>query len=152
MPRTACRVAMSRILLVPRRVLHTHSIRPTRRLDGCARAVKLWSKLLGGTRMDRLKGKVAVVTGAASGIGRASAKLFAAEGAKVVCVDRAKDVEDTAKAIKDPGGVALALVADASSEKDIANAVDTAVKDFGKLDILYANAGISGGGQPPFFE
>ncbi len=102
--------------------------------------------------MDRLKGKVAIVTGAASGIGRASAKMFAAEGAKVVCVDRAKEVEDTAKAIKDAGGVALAIVADASSEKDIAGAVDTAVKEFGKLDIMYANAGVSGGGQPPFFE
>lgn len=101
--------------------------------------------------MDRLKGKVAIVTGAASGIGRASAKLFAAEGAKVVCVDRAGEVEQTAKAITDAGGTALALKADASSESDVANAVDTAVKEFGKLDIFYANAGVSGGGKP-FFE
>ncbi|MBV9541625.1 MAG: SDR family oxidoreductase [Alphaproteobacteria bacterium] len=102
--------------------------------------------------MDRLKGKVAVVTGAASGIGRASAKLFAAEGAKVVAVDRAKEVEDTVKAIKDAGGTALAMTADASNETDVAAFVDRAVKDYGKLDVIYANAGISGGGQPPFFE
>ena len=102
--------------------------------------------------MDRLKGKVAIVTGAASGIGRASAKLFAAEGAKVVCVDRAKEVEDTAKAIRDAGGTALGVIADVSKEEDVAAFVDRAVKDYGKLDAIYANAGISGGGQPPFFE
>ncbi len=102
--------------------------------------------------MDRLKGKVAIVTGAASGIGRASSKLFAAEGAKVVCVDRAAGVEDTVKAIKEAGGTALAITGDASSEADVVKVVDTAVKEFGKLDIFYANAGISGGGQRPFFE
>jgi len=102
--------------------------------------------------MDRLKGKAAIVTGAASGIGRASARLFAAEGASVIAVDRAKEVEDTVKAIRDAGGTALALVADAASETDVAGAVDRAVKEFGKLDVIYANAGISGGGQPPFFE
>ena len=102
--------------------------------------------------MDRLKGKVAIVTGAASGIGRASAKLFAAEGAKVVCVDRAKEVEDTAKAIRDAGGTALALTADASKEEDVAGFVDRAVKEYGQLDVIYANAGVSGGGQRPFFE
>lgn len=102
--------------------------------------------------MDRLKGKVAIVTGAASGIGRASSKLFADEGAKVVCVDRAAEVADTVKAIKEAGGTALAIVGDASSETDVAKAVDTAVKEFGKLDVFYANAGVSGGGQRPFFE
>ncbi len=102
--------------------------------------------------MGRLKDKVAVVTGAASGIGRASAKLFAAEGAAVVAVDRAEGVNETVKAIKDAGGKALALVADASKEEDVARYVDTAVREFGKLDICYANAGVSGGGQRPFFE
>jgi NAD(P)-dependent dehydrogenase (short-subunit alcohol dehydrogenase family) len=102
--------------------------------------------------MGRLTGKVAVVTGAASGIGRASARLFAAEGAKVVAVDRAKAVEETVVAIKDDGGTAIALEADAANERDVANFVDTAVGEYGKLDAIYANAGISGGGQPPFFE
>src|ERR1700742_2843915 len=102
--------------------------------------------------MDRMKDKVAIVTGAASGIGRASARLFAAEGAKVVAVDRAKEVDETVKAIQAEGGMALAVLADASKEDDVAGFVDAAVKAFGKLDAIYANAGISGGGQPPFFE
>jgi len=102
--------------------------------------------------MDRLKGKVAIVSGAASGIGRASAKLFAIEGASVVAVDRVDGVNDTVKAIREAGGTALALVADVSKEEDVANYVDTAVKEFGKLDAIYANAGVSGFGQPSFFE
>jgi NAD(P)-dependent dehydrogenase (short-subunit alcohol dehydrogenase family) len=102
--------------------------------------------------MDRMKDKVAIVTGAASGIGRASAKLFAAEGAKVVAVDRSKDVDATVKAIQEAGGTALSLVADASKEEEVAGYVDAAVREFGKLDAIYANAGISGGGQKPFFE
>jgi NAD(P)-dependent dehydrogenase (short-subunit alcohol dehydrogenase family) len=102
--------------------------------------------------MDRLKGKVAVVTGAASGIGRATARLFAAEGAKVVCVDRAKEVMDTGGLIGDAGGTALPLTLDASKEEDVAQYIDAAVKEYGQLDICYANAGISGGGQRPFFE
>ena len=101
--------------------------------------------------MKRLEGRVALVTGAASGIGRASAKLFAAEGAKVVTVDRAGEVEATAKAIKDAGGTALAIQCDASVESDIAAAVDAAVTNFGTLDVAFANAGVSGG-LKPFFE
>ena len=85
--------------------------------------------------MGRLTGKVAAVTGAASGIGRASAKLFAAEGARVVAVDRAEGVHETVKAIKEAGGTALALTADASQEKDVAHFVDTA----------YSKAGTGGG-------
>ena len=102
--------------------------------------------------MDRLRGKVAIVSGAASGIGRASAKLFAAEGASVVAVDRVDAVNETVKAIKEAGGTALGLIADVSKEEDAARYVDTAVKEFGKLDAIYANAGVSGGAQPPFFE
>lgn len=95
--------------------------------------------------MKRLEGRVALITGAASGIGRASALLFAQEGARVVAVDRATDVEETAAAIKRNGGAALALVADASAEPAIAGAVDRAVQEFGTLDVVYANAGVSGG-------
>jgi NAD(P)-dependent dehydrogenase (short-subunit alcohol dehydrogenase family) len=101
--------------------------------------------------MDTLKGKTAIVTGAASGIGRASAMLFAAEGAAVVALDRAPEVEATVAAIRAAGGRGIALVKDSSSEADIADAVATAVKEFGSLDACYANAGISGG-LVPFFE
>jgi len=102
-------------------------------------------------RMDMLKGKTAVVTGAASGIGRASAILFAAEGAAVVALDRALEVEATVATIRAAGGRAIALVKDSSAEADVAGAVNTAIKEFGALDVCYANAGISGG-LVPFLE
>jgi NAD(P)-dependent dehydrogenase (short-subunit alcohol dehydrogenase family) len=101
--------------------------------------------------MNILKGKSAIVTGAASGIGRASAMLFAAEGAAVVALDRAGEVESTAAAIRSAGGRAIALVGDSSAEDDVAGAVATVLKEFGGLDVCYANAGISGG-LVPFFE
>ena len=101
--------------------------------------------------MNTLQGKTALVTGAASGIGRASALLFAAEGASVVALDLAAEVEATVSAIRSAGGHAMALVADSSAEKDIARAVALAVKEYGALDVCYANAGISGG-LVPFFE
>jgi NAD(P)-dependent dehydrogenase (short-subunit alcohol dehydrogenase family) len=101
--------------------------------------------------MNILKGKTAIVTGAASGIGRASATLFAAEGAAVVALDRAAEVEQTVAVIRAAGGRAVALVKDSSVEADIAAAVATAVKEYGGLDVCYANAGISGG-MVPFFE
>ena len=95
--------------------------------------------------MKRLEGKSAVVTGAASGIGRATALLFAQHGASVVCVDRAAEVEATAAAIRQAGGRAIALNKDVSNEADVAEFIQAAVKEFGGLDICYANAGISGG-------
>src|SRR5215472_11869172 len=101
--------------------------------------------------MKRLEGKSALVTGAASGIGRASAKLFAAEGAKVIAVDRAPEIEGTADMIRSAGGTVIALKVNAADEPDVAAAVDTAVREFGALDVCYANAGISGGAKP-FFE
>lgn len=91
-----------------------------------------------------LAGKVAIITGGASGIGRATCKRFAAEGASVVAFDRAPEVEETAKAIREAGGQAIALVGDAGSEPDVAGAVERAVSEFGRLDVFYANAGISG--------
>jgi NAD(P)-dependent dehydrogenase (short-subunit alcohol dehydrogenase family) len=101
--------------------------------------------------MNILKDKSAIVTGAASGIGRASALLFAAEGAAVVALDRSAEVEATVAAIRASGGRAIALVKDSSAEADVAAAVATALKEFGGLDVCYANAGISGG-LVPFFE
>jgi len=98
--------------------------------------------------MGRLQGKTALITGAGSGIGKASAELFAAEGAKVLAVDRVEAVMDVAKGIEAKGGKALGLVADAGSEADVAKAVETAISTFGGLDVCWANAGISGGLTP----
>lgn len=98
--------------------------------------------------MKRLEGKTALVTGAASGIGRASAALFAAEGANVVVLDRAPAVEETAAQIRAAGGRVTALVRDSSEEANVAEAIDTAVREFGALDVCFANAGVSGGVVP----
>ena len=85
--------------------------------------------------MKRLAGKTALVTGAGSGIGRATSILFAQEGANLVVLDRAQAVEDTAAAIKQSGGKALAFVKDSSDESAIAGAIDAAVSEFGALDV-----------------
>ena len=87
--------------------------------------------------MNRLQGKTALVSGAASGIGRATSILFAAEGANVVALDRAAGVEETVAAIRKAGGKALALVKDSSEEANVAAAIDTAVREFGALDVCW---------------
>jgi NAD(P)-dependent dehydrogenase (short-subunit alcohol dehydrogenase family) len=93
----------------------------------------------------QLEGKVAIVTGAGSGIGRASAKRFAAEGAKVLAADVTDGVEETVAAIKESGGTAIAVKADAGDEAAVKGLVERAIADLGGLHVLYANAGISGG-------
>ena len=98
--------------------------------------------------MNRLEGKTALVSGAASGIGRASAILFASQGAQVVVLDRAAEVEGTAATIRSKGGNAVALVRDSSEEANVIEAIDTAVREFGALDVCFANAGVSGGWVP----
>lgn len=101
--------------------------------------------------MGRLQGKRAIVTGAGSGIGRASALLFAREGAAVLAVDRTRDaVEETAQQITAVGGRALAMAADAGNEAEVQGYVARALAEFGGLDVVYANAGISGGLVPLF--
>jgi NAD(P)-dependent dehydrogenase (short-subunit alcohol dehydrogenase family) len=100
--------------------------------------------------MGRLEGKVAIVTGAASGIGRASAVLFAREGARMVIVDqKAEALNDTAKAMAQHSSDVQTVAADTSNEDDVKAYIDRAVTSFGGLDIVYANAGISGGLVPP---
>ncbi len=95
--------------------------------------------------MKRLEGKSAVITGAASGIGRATALLFAEHGAKLILVDRSPEVQATADAIHKAGGRAVARVADVSKEADVEAFIQAAVSEFDGLDIVYANAGVSGG-------
>ena len=93
----------------------------------------------------RLKDRVAVITGAGSGIGKASAKLFAKEGAKVVVVDiNAETAEETAQEIKRGGGEATPVQVDVSSAADAERMVQTAIDSYGRLDILFNNAGIVG--------
>jgi len=100
------------------------------------------------TSSDRLKGKRAIITGAASGIGRAAAELFAREGAAVGLIDIDETgLEETAAAIAREGGDALQLVADVSHEDHVREAVGEAEDAWGGLDIVVANAGIAMFGQ-----
>jgi len=90
----------------------------------------------------RLPNKVAIITGAGSGMGRAAALLFAQEGAKVVVADiNGKAAQETVDLIKKDGKEALSVEVDVSKAPDVARMVKTALDKYGKLDILYNNAG-----------
>lgn len=91
--------------------------------------------------MNALQGKVAIVTGGASGIGRATAVLFAREGAEVLIADVA-DAAGVAREIVEAGGRAIAVQADVSRDADCARVVATAVETYGGLHVLFNNAGI----------
>jgi NAD(P)-dependent dehydrogenase (short-subunit alcohol dehydrogenase family) len=95
--------------------------------------------------MGRLEGKSVIITGASSGIGRAASLLFTKEGAKLIAVDRADHVKETVDLVKKAGGTAQAVQADAGSEKDVIAYIDKALSAYGRLDAIWANAGISGG-------
>jgi NAD(P)-dependent dehydrogenase (short-subunit alcohol dehydrogenase family) len=91
----------------------------------------------------RLENKVAIITGSASGMGQTAAEIFAREGASVVVVDIAAEAgEATARAIRSAGGQAIFVQANVAREAEVQRMVDAAITAFGRVDILYNNAGI----------
>ena len=89
----------------------------------------------------RLENKVALITGAGSGMGKAMAELFVREGAKVVCADRSGMEQETARSL---GDAAVAVHADVAVTQDVRAMIDAAVQRFGRLDVLCNNAGFGG--------
>jgi NAD(P)-dependent dehydrogenase (short-subunit alcohol dehydrogenase family) len=89
------------------------------------------------------KGKVAFVTGAANGIGRATALAFAREGAGVVVADVSEENNrETARLIEETGGRALAVRCDVTRAEDVRAALDKTIEEFGRLDFAFNNAGV----------
>lgn len=101
-----------------------------------------------GTVTGRLADKVALITGAGSGLGRSSALRFAEEGALVACVDLTQDrAAVTADEIARAGGQAIALGADVSVARDAERMTAATIEAFGRVDVVFANAGIAGSGN-----
>ncbi len=96
--------------------------------------------------MGRFSGKIAIVTGSSTGIGRAAGLALAAEGARVAVYDLNEDVRGVAELIRSRGGESVAVVGDVTREEDVKRLVDDTLKSFGSIDILVNNAG---GGSPP---
>jgi NAD(P)-dependent dehydrogenase (short-subunit alcohol dehydrogenase family) len=92
-----------------------------------------------------LKDKVALITGAGSGIGKAAAKLLAKHGAKIVSLGRTEDeLSETVDEIREAGGSAIMALGDISKPEDMEQSVSKTIDEFGRLDIVFANAGING--------
>lgn len=91
-----------------------------------------------------LEGKIAIITGAGSGVGRAAALIFSANGAKLVVADiNAAAVEETAAQVKAAGGEAIAMTCDVSKADQVDALVAAAVETYGRLDVMYNNAGLT---------
>src|SRR5215813_9192064 len=99
--------------------------------------------------MGQLAGRVALITGASKGVGRVMSRMFAAEGAAVICAARSRDlVEETTALVKADGGRAVAVVGDAAVEADVLRMVGAGVTAFGRVDTLVNNAGDGGPTKP----
>ena len=93
--------------------------------------------------MGRLDGKTAIITGAGTGVGRATMQIFAREGAKVVGVSRTRaNLDETLGLVKEAGGEGIVVAADLSKPEGAQSAFDAAVEAFGQLDILVNSAGV----------
>jgi NAD(P)-dependent dehydrogenase (short-subunit alcohol dehydrogenase family) len=91
----------------------------------------------------RLANKVAIITGAASGMGKAAAELFAGEGASIIVADiMVKEGEETVRNIREAGGHAIFVKTNVANEDEVKHMVETAIDTFGHVDVLYNNAGI----------
>lgn len=100
------------------------------------------------SKLFDLTGKVAIVTGGAMGIGKASCRMLAAAGASVVVSDRDPDVaEQTAEAIRKEGGKAIAIACDVTKDEALVQLVESTMKEYGRIDILVNNVGGGGAGK-----
>jgi len=97
---------------------------------------------------ETLRDRVAVITGAGSGIGKATSILFAKEGAKVIAVGRSENIHETVKEIREKGGEAMPVKADVSVEKDVEKVISTTLENYGKIEIVFNNAGVVGPIKP----
>jgi NAD(P)-dependent dehydrogenase (short-subunit alcohol dehydrogenase family) len=96
-------------------------------------------------KVMHLEGRVALITGAGSGIGEAAAKMLAKHGAKIGALGRTEDeLQEVVDAIKGDGGEAMALLADISQPDQMQQAIDTLAQQYGRIDIVFANAGVNG--------
>src|SRR5438552_28882 len=102
---------------------------------------------------DRLRGKVALITGAGSGIGAATATLFAREGAAVALADLTRDsLEPVAAQVASAGGQAFVTVSDVTRRADTERLVDETLTRFGRVDVLVNSAGVSARNAPPDWD
>src|SRR5262249_26838677 len=123
------------------------SMTPSSRMSPVALAIREHYSVWRKEQPMRMRDKVALVTGAGSGIGRATAVRFAAEGAGVACVDVAAAADETAKAIQKTGGQALALACDVTDQRACARLVGQALDRFRRLTTLVNSAGVRAEGR-----